>query len=57
MKATDSRDPTLHRELFIRLRGSVNQDGTATACDLYYRMLALYPNGINPGSLWGSALA
>jgi hypothetical protein len=30
---------------------------TATARDLYDRMLALYPNRINPGSLWGSALA
>jgi glyoxylase-like metal-dependent hydrolase (beta-lactamase superfamily II) len=30
---------------------------TATAHDLYDRMLALYPNRINPGSLWGSALA
>src|SRR6267142_459133 len=29
---------------------------TATARDLYDRMLALYPNRINPGSLWGSAL-
>jgi glyoxylase-like metal-dependent hydrolase (beta-lactamase superfamily II) len=30
---------------------------TATARDLYDRMLALYPDRINPGSLWGSALA
>jgi hypothetical protein len=30
---------------------------TATARDLYDRMLALYPNRINPGSLWGSAIA
>src|SRR5258707_394004 len=30
---------------------------TATAPDLYDQMLALYPNRINPGSLWGSALA
>jgi glyoxylase-like metal-dependent hydrolase (beta-lactamase superfamily II) len=30
---------------------------TATARDLYDRMLDLYPNRINPGSLWGSALA
>jgi glyoxylase-like metal-dependent hydrolase (beta-lactamase superfamily II) len=30
---------------------------TATARDLYDRMLALYPNRINPGSLWGSAIS
>jgi glyoxylase-like metal-dependent hydrolase (beta-lactamase superfamily II) len=30
---------------------------TVTARDLYDRMLALYPNRINPGSPWGSALA
>jgi glyoxylase-like metal-dependent hydrolase (beta-lactamase superfamily II) len=29
---------------------------TATARELYDRMLAIYPNRINPGSLWGSAL-
>jgi glyoxylase-like metal-dependent hydrolase (beta-lactamase superfamily II) len=37
---------------FIRLR-----DQTATAQELYDRMLALYPDRINPGSLWGSANA
>jgi hypothetical protein len=37
---------------FIRLN-----DGTATAQELYDRMLALYPDRINPGSLWGSAHA
>lgn len=30
---------------------------TATARELYDAMLALYPNHINPGSLWGSAHA
>src|ERR1700741_147894 len=30
---------------------------TATARELYDRMLALYPDRINPGSLWGSAHA
>jgi glyoxylase-like metal-dependent hydrolase (beta-lactamase superfamily II) len=35
---------------FIRLK-----DETATAQELYDRMLALYPDRINPGSLWGSA--
>jgi glyoxylase-like metal-dependent hydrolase (beta-lactamase superfamily II) len=30
---------------------------TTTARELYDRMLALYPNRINPGSLWGSANA
>ena len=30
---------------------------TTTARDLYDRMLALYPNRLNPGSLWGSANA
>jgi glyoxylase-like metal-dependent hydrolase (beta-lactamase superfamily II) len=30
---------------------------TATARELYDRMLALYPDRINPGSLWGSANA
>ena len=37
---------------FIRLK-----DETATAHELYDRMLALYPDRINPGSLWGSANA
>ena len=37
---------------FIRLSGE-----TATARELYDRMLALYPDRINPGSLWGSANA
>ena len=33
------------------------KDETATAHQLYDRMLALYPDRINPGSLWGSANA
>jgi hypothetical protein len=37
---------------FIRLCGE-----TATARELYDRMLAIYPDRINPGSLWGSAKA
>ena len=37
---------------FIRHSGE-----TATARELYDRMLALYPDRINPGSLWGSANA
>jgi glyoxylase-like metal-dependent hydrolase (beta-lactamase superfamily II) len=37
---------------FMRLN-----EETATARELYDRMLALYPNRINPGSLWGSANA
>jgi glyoxylase-like metal-dependent hydrolase (beta-lactamase superfamily II) len=37
---------------FIRLN-----DETGTAQELYERMLALYPDRINPGSLWGSANA
>jgi glyoxylase-like metal-dependent hydrolase (beta-lactamase superfamily II) len=37
---------------FIRLSGEA-----ATARELYDRMLALYPDRINPGSLWGSANA
>ncbi|BCG99832.1 MBL fold metallo-hydrolase [Mesorhizobium sp. 131-2-5] len=37
---------------FIRLNGE-----TATARELYDRMLALYPDRINPGSLWGSSNA
>jgi glyoxylase-like metal-dependent hydrolase (beta-lactamase superfamily II) len=37
---------------FIRLKSE-----TATAQELYDRMLALYPGRINPGSLWGSANA
>jgi glyoxylase-like metal-dependent hydrolase (beta-lactamase superfamily II) len=37
---------------FIRL-----DEETATARELYDRMLALYPERINPGSLWGSANA
>ena len=37
---------------FIRLKNE-----TATAHELYDRMLALYPDRINPGSLWGSANA
>jgi glyoxylase-like metal-dependent hydrolase (beta-lactamase superfamily II) len=32
-------------------------DETQTARELYDRMLALYPDRINPGSLWGSANA
>jgi glyoxylase-like metal-dependent hydrolase (beta-lactamase superfamily II) len=35
---------------FERLAGA-----TATARELYDRMLELYPNRANPGSLWGSA--
>jgi hypothetical protein len=30
---------------------------TGTARELYDAMLSLYPNRINPGSLWGSAQA
>ncbi|CAN7633368.1 hypothetical protein [Mesorhizobium sp. LjNodule214] len=41
---------------YIRDLDRVDRE-TATARDLYDRMLALYPNRINPGSLWGSALA
>jgi len=37
---------------FIRLTGE-----TKTARELYDRMLALYPDRINPGSLWGSSNA
>lgn len=37
---------------FIRL-----DDETGTARELYDRMLALYPDRINPGSLWRSAAA
>jgi glyoxylase-like metal-dependent hydrolase (beta-lactamase superfamily II) len=37
---------------FIRLN-----DSTQTARGLYDRMLELYPNRVNPGSLWGSANA
>lgn len=37
---------------FIRLN-----DSTITARELYERMLALYPNWANPGSLWSSATA
>jgi glyoxylase-like metal-dependent hydrolase (beta-lactamase superfamily II) len=37
---------------FIRLN-----DSTQTARELYDRMLELYPNRVNPGSLWGSANA
>jgi glyoxylase-like metal-dependent hydrolase (beta-lactamase superfamily II) len=37
---------------FIRL-----DDETRTPQELYDRMLALYPDRINPGSLWGSANA
>jgi glyoxylase-like metal-dependent hydrolase (beta-lactamase superfamily II) len=37
---------------FIRL-----SEETTTARELYDRMLALYPDRINPGSLWGSANA
>ena len=37
---------------FIRL-----DDETRTALELYDRMLTLYPDRINPGSLWGSANA
>lgn len=37
---------------FIRLN-----DATGTAAELYTGMLALYPNFVNPGSLWSSAQA
>jgi len=37
---------------FIRL-----DESTRTARELYDRMLELYPNRVNPGSLWGSANA
>ena len=37
---------------FIRLN-----DETATANELYQRMLALHPDRVNPGSLWSSAQA
>jgi len=30
-------------------------EATTTARELYDKMLALYPNRANPGSLWGSA--
>jgi hypothetical protein len=29
----------------------------STAMDLYEKMLALYPNRVNPGSLWATAKA
>jgi hypothetical protein len=29
----------------------------STAPDLYEKMLALHPNRVNPGSLWGAAAA
>lgn len=32
-------------------------EGTKTAAELYQRMLQLYPDGVNPGSLWGAAHA
>ena len=28
---------------------------TSTAMDLYEKMVALYPNRVNPGSLWATA--
>jgi hypothetical protein len=37
---------------FIRL-----DDETRTALELYDQMLSLYPDRINPGSLWGAANA
>ena len=37
---------------FIRL-----DESTKTARELYDRMLELYPNRVNPGSLWGGANA
>ena len=37
---------------FIRLN-----DATSSARDLYEQMLALYPDRVNPGSLWSSAQA
>jgi glyoxylase-like metal-dependent hydrolase (beta-lactamase superfamily II) len=37
---------------FITLRGS-----TSTAAELYDAMLALYPDRVNPGSLWAAARA
>jgi glyoxylase-like metal-dependent hydrolase (beta-lactamase superfamily II) len=39
-------------QTFMRLN-----EETTTARELYDRMLALYPDRINPGSLWGSANA
>jgi len=32
-------------------------DETATNLELYNKMLSLYPDRVNPGSLWGAALA
>jgi len=37
---------------FIRL-----DEQTATARELYDKMLELYPDHVNPGSLWGAANA
>ena len=36
---------------------SVVAAGTSTALDLYTRILALYPDRVNPGSLWATAKA
>jgi glyoxylase-like metal-dependent hydrolase (beta-lactamase superfamily II) len=36
---------------------SVVAASTSTAVDLYSKVLALYPNRVNPGSLWASAKA
>ncbi len=36
---------------------SVVAPSTSTAVDLYSKVLALYPNRVNPGSLWASAKA
>jgi hypothetical protein len=32
-------------------------DSAATARELYDRVLALYPDRVNPGAVWASALA
>jgi hypothetical protein len=37
--------------------GLIKYKSTQTARELYDRMLELYPNRVNPGSLWGSANA
>lgn len=58
-KVPDAEDSPTHVEAtrrYIRDFDRVNGE-TTTAQELYERMLQLYPDRVNPGSLWGAAHA
>ncbi len=52
--ATDTPNTVAETRQYIRDFDRIAAE-TQSAQDLYRRMLALYPNRVNPGALWSSA--